>query len=244
MPSFAPENSHSRLLAETPRKLAFDPSKNFQHWRQEMDKKLHDLVGIMPDQVPLNIRIEWEESHDEFDETRFLFTSEEDADVPCHLLLPKNAQQPLPVVICLQGHSTGMHISLGRPNEEYGDGPIEGDRDFAIQAVAQGYAALVMEQRCFGERKQVDEKRGGNRCHHASMTALLLGRTMVGERCWDVFRAIDVLENFDAVDTGRIACMGNSGGGTITFFAACLDQRITMSLECSRTSRWGIWRVL
>jgi cephalosporin-C deacetylase-like acetyl esterase len=210
--------------------MAFDPANNFAEWQMEVGIKLRELVGVMPDQVPPSVRIEWERSYDSFDETRFTFTSEPGADVPCHLLLPKNADGPVPVVICLQGHSTGMHISLGRPSEEYNDGPIEGDRDFAIQAVAEGYAALVMEQRCFGERKQLDEKRGNNRCQHGSLTALLLGRTMIGERCWDVSRAIDVLESFDSVDTSRIGCMGNSGGGTITFFAACLEPRIDVAM--------------
>ena len=44
---------------------------------------------------------------------------------------------------------------------------------------------------------------------------MMLGRTMIGERCWDVSRAIDVLEALPEVDAARIAVMGNSGGGTI-----------------------------
>ena len=65
--------------------------------------------------MPLNVRVEWEEDRDFYREIRFLFTAEEGADVPCHLLVPKSGEGPYPVVICLQGHSTGMHISLGRP---------------------------------------------------------------------------------------------------------------------------------
>jgi hypothetical protein len=62
------------------------------------------------------------------------------------------------------------------------------------------------------------------------MVALLLGRTMIGERVWDVSRAIDVLGEFPEIDVGRTACMGNSGGGTITYFAACLDERISVAM--------------
>jgi dipeptidyl aminopeptidase/acylaminoacyl peptidase len=62
------------------------------------------------------------------------------------------------------------------------------------------------------------------------MVALLLGRTMIGERVWDVSRAIDALNCFPDVDTSRTGCMGNSGGGTITYFAACLEPRISIAM--------------
>jgi hypothetical protein len=119
-----------------------------------------------------------------------------------------------------------MHISLGRPKHQGDDERITGgDRDFALQAVRRGYAALVVEQRCFGERALPKAEQPGT-CHHGSMGALLVGRTMIGERVWDVSRAIDLLSRFDGVDINRIACMGNSGGGTITYFASMLDPRI------------------
>ncbi|MDF2440591.1 MAG: hypothetical protein JWN98_1575 [Abditibacteriota bacterium] len=43
-----------------------------------------------------------------------------------------------------------------------------------------------------------------NTCHHASMAALLLGRTMIGERMWDVSRAIDALEHLQSENKARI----------------------------------------
>jgi cephalosporin-C deacetylase-like acetyl esterase len=186
--------------------------------------------------VPPNIRIEVEQEHDQgcgvhsFRETRFVFSSEVWADVPCHLLIPQEGTAPFPVVICLQGHTTGMHISLARPKYEGDEELITGgDRDFALQAVWEGYAALVMEQRCFGERRDSRPPEihpYEQTCRHAAMTALLLGRTMIGERTWDVSRAIDALAEFPEVDTGRIGCMGNSGGGTQTAYLMALDERI------------------
>lgn len=41
-------------------------------------------------------------------------------------------------------------------------------------------------------------------------------------------RAIDLLSHFPEIDTGRIGCMGNSGGGGITYYASCLDKRISV----------------
>jgi dienelactone hydrolase len=237
--NFPPESCHAPLLDAAPRALAFEKWKNgnLAEWRQRLDAAFRGVLGKTPEPVPLAIRREWEEKRDGFREIRFVFAAEAGADVPCHLLLPRRGDAPFPVVICLQGHTTGMHISLGRAQSEADEEAVRGGRDFGLQAVREGYAALVMEQRCFGERKdrRPPEHQGlKNRCHHASMVALLLGRTMVGERAWDVARAIDALETFPEIDATRIGCMGNSGGGTITFYAACVEPRIKVAMpSCS-----------
>jgi len=57
------------------------------------------------------------------------------------------------------------------------------------------------------------------------MTALLLGRTTLAGRVWDVMRAIDVAEA-QFSPGARYACMGNSGGGTATWYAAALEPRL------------------
>ena len=59
------------------------------------------------------------------------------------------------------------------------------------------------------------------------MSAIILGRTLIGERAWDVMRAIDVLSYFKELDLDVIT--GNSGGGTASFYSACLDERIKIS---------------
>ena len=236
MDPFAPETVHDYLLRRAPLPLEFDPTKDFSIWRKEVDWKLREILGIMPDKVAPNLRVEFEEEHEDFIERRFVFTAEEygagdesvRADVPCHLVLPKTGPGPFPVVITLQGHSTGMHISLARAKYEGDEKTIGGDRDFCISAVREGYAAVALEQRAFGERKDVAHSGVG--CNHATMAALLLGRTMIGERSWDVSRCIDAIAAFPEVDTSRIGLMGNSGGGTITWYASCLDERIGVAM--------------
>ena len=237
MQAFDPHDAHLNLLRDAPRRLAFDPKRDFQEWRQEVNAKFSELVGRLPEPCPLSLRCEYEREHEEFVERRIVFASEANVDVPAHLLIPRAVALPVPVVICLQGHSTGMHISLGRPKYPGDEESIKGDRDFALQAVRQGFAALAIEQRCFGERKDnrpAEVRHFTNVCQHSTMVALLLGRTMVGERVWDVSRAIDALGEFEDVDATRIACMGNSGGGTITYYAACLEPRISAAMpSCS-----------
>ena len=62
------------------------------------------------------------------------------------------------------------------------------------------------------------------------MHSLILGKTLIGERIWDVIRGIDYLEERPEVNKTRIAVMGNSGGGTVTFFTACIDNRIRVAI--------------
>jgi len=236
---FAPEECHRLNYDKVLPSLTYALDQDFVKWQATASDKLAELLGGFPEIVPLNVRVEWEKDNELYREIRFVFTSEEGADVPCHLLIPKEGEMPFPLVICLQGHSTGMHVSLGKAKYPGDEEDIAGDRDFAVQAIKQGYAALALEQRCFGERRdqRPEEYQSVTRnhgCHHGSVTALLLGRTMIGERVWDVSRAIDAVAEFPQVDTQRIGCMGNSGGGTITFYSACMDSRIKIAMpSCS-----------
>jgi dienelactone hydrolase len=64
---------------------------------------------------------------------------------------------------------------------------------------------------------------------------MLLGGSLVGERCSDVSAVIDwVLAQHAAlrIDPKRIHAMGHSSGGTIAMFSAALDPRITAVLAC------------
>lgn len=232
MSNFAPEQCHDPLLAAAPRTLRFSPEAPLAPWQASVRQTLSQLHGPMPPRCDLNLRVEGQWEREGFREIRYLFASEPNADVPCHLLLPTGATTPLPLVICLQGHSTGMHISLGQPKNQGDAETIAGDRDYALQAVRHGYAALALEQRCFGERadRRPNAERWRTTCHHAAMVALLLGRPMIGQRVWDVMRAIDSLAHFPEIDLRRIACMGNSGGGTVTYHAAAMDPRISIAM--------------
>ena len=230
---YDPMERHIELMRHAPRALAYREGEDFAAWQQRARAKLEELLGL-PLDTPADdaFRVEWERDEPGFHEIRFCYASEPQVDVCCHLLLPEGAQGRLPLVICLQGHSKGAHISLGRPMYPGDDQTISGgDRDFARQIVARGQAALVMEQRAFGERGGTPE---GPQCYQSAMSALLLGRTLVGERCWDVSRGIDcVLKHFDAIDPERIALVGQSGGGTVTCYAAALDTRIAAAMPAS-----------
>lgn len=234
MHSFAPESAHQALIASAPRALAFDPRRDPMEWSAGLLRALHGSLGREPDRVPLDAQWEAEEPCAGGSLRRFTIAVEPGQRACGWLARPTGVVRP-PVMLCLQGHTTGAHISIGRAIHAEDAALIAGERDFALQALGHGFAALALEQRGFGERA---DRRPGRRinggCVHPAMVALLLGRSMARERTWDVSRAVDLLQTCAGVDAERIACMGNSGGGTIAWYAAAIEPRIaTLMPSCS-----------
>lgn len=227
-----------KRVAEQQPSMQWDGIEPIEIWQERARSKLSELIGLdKMVRAEADLTIEFEHAHKAFREIRFRFQSEPGYDVPCHLLIPTGKEhQPSPTVICLQGHSKGMHISLGRTR--FPDEKIEGDRDFAIRAVQEGFCALVMEQRNFGE---CGGDENGPRCESASMTNLLIGRTTIGERVWDIMRLIDVCADgdtpfADSIDPKNILILGNSGGGTATVYAAALERRLVGAIPSCAVS--------
>ena len=216
------------LMKKVMPKLSYS-GEDIEIWKKTAREKLKELLGMDKFiKVSPDMEIEYKKEKDEFSEIRFTFESEKGYRVPCHLLIPKGIEKP-PLVICLQGHSKGMHISLGRPKFDGDEQSIKGDRDFVMQAVKEGYAAIAVEQRNFGE---CGGTKDGPQCYESAMNTLIMGRTTIGERIWDVERLIDVIESefSNLLDTKKICCMGNSGGGTATAYLAALEDRIILAM--------------
>ncbi len=233
---------HDLLTEKMQPKLSFNKRRNYEKWKKEIREKFIELTGL--DDIALNacdpqLDIEFEEQKDGYRQIRFSFYSEVGAVVTCYLLLPDLGKEKYPLVITLQGHSSGFHNSVGivkYPEDE----KYQPRGQFAVQSVKEGYATLAIEQRGMGERAAVNgdfrrvhlDDRGG--CYYEAVTASLLGRTIIGERCWDISKAIDVVkENFSECDTDKIVITGNSGGGTASYYAACYDERIKVCMPSS-----------
>lgn len=212
--------------------MKYDGSEPLEVWQKKARTLLAELLGLPFKKCDDNFEIISTEKKDGYTQINFEFQSEEGFYVPCGMLVPDGADKPLPGVICLQGHSTGMHISLGNPKFENDPKSIAGGRDFAVRAVKEGFCAIALDQRYMGATGQTET--GSPSClkDNTAMATLLLGRTAIGERVWDVSRVIDIIEGHltQYIDKDKIILMGNSGGGTATFYASCIDERIHMSI--------------
>ena len=227
-----PLELHLQQLSRLKPALRYNGTAPFAAWQSEARLKLRELLGMEHFQAcALDFQAEGWEDKGHYRRRCLSFQSEAGYRVPGWWLEPRELPSPARVMICLQGHSTGMHLSLGETKYPSSD-DNHGDRDFALHAIERGFCALVLEQRCFGEAGSKAD--GSTDCYLTTMTALLLGRTTIAARVWDIMRGIDAAQQHLLDGPGVFYCMGNSGGGTATLYAACLEDRIAGAMpSCS-----------
>ncbi|MEK7408530.1 MAG: acetylxylan esterase [Acidobacteriota bacterium] len=100
----------------------------------------------------------------------------------------------------------------------------------AEQLAGAGLVVLSIDARGLGETRRAEAGEGawarsfGD--YESAMTALLLGRTLVGMRAADITRGVDLLAGHREVDAARIYGFGQEAGAAPLLHAAALDQRI------------------
>ncbi|MBQ0007077.1 MAG: acetylxylan esterase, partial [Alistipes sp.] len=164
-------------------------------------------------------------------------TTEPDVVMKFIVMKPKNQDgSRLPLMIATHGHSKSTEISAGiyRNEDERASGE-DGERNIGVQAVQHGFIAIAPAMRGFGDTRHPDdiERDSHSSCLDLYQRDVLVGRTPVGDRVWDMMKLIDwAFENLP-VDTRNVVISGNSGGGTVSIYAAAVEPRITMSVPGS-----------
>ena len=165
---------------------------------------------------------------------KWIVWTEVDVPLPVVVLIPKNVQGKNPLVITLHGHGK---------NSVYYDGIYPRVTDTSSNAevrmsatsVKQGYITIAPTVRAFGNTRTSDDVTEGLSfsCRSQLKKDLLVGRTPVGERVWDLQVILGwALRNFP-VDKERVAVTGHSGGATVALFAAAVDKRIKVAVLSS-----------
>jgi dienelactone hydrolase len=231
---------HYHRLAEAARPALQFGGGDFAAWRERLAPAVSERLGLgRALKAALAPRVLWQRQRPEGLVEKLRFTVETGLDAVAYFGLPAGHRGPHPCIICLQGHSTGMHVSLALDRVTETEGiPVAGDRDIAVQALRRGFAVLCLEQRGFGERGDHGHDRF-NSCHRPAMSALLQGRTLLGDRVFDVDRALDYLGSRPEIDLQRVGAVGNSAGGTVSLYAAALLPRIAFAIASSCFSRFA-----
>ena len=101
-----------------------------------------------------------------------------------------------------------------------------------MQAVEEGCIAIAPTARAFGKTRTKAglEADATSSCHEYMLHDLIVGRTLIGDRVWDIMKIIDWALEALPVDPEKIIVSGHSGGGTATIYAGAVDTRIKFCL--------------
>jgi len=118
------------------------------------------------------------------------------------LTVPRPHEGKAPAVVCIHGHGGHRNI-VYEDNSPY--------RGFARLLAENGYVTISTD---IGQHEVYEE-----------------GRTLMGERLWDVMRCVDYLLTRKEVDRERIGCGGLSLGGEMAMWLGAMDTRIKATVS-------------
>jgi len=222
-PEKAPYHFQASTLAEATR------------WQKTTRQALNEIIGFQSlPEAPLSPQKLEEVDRGDYVREKILLRTWRRALMPIYLLIPKGIPKPLPVVIAYHGHGYGVKdiVGIWEDGEERNI-PDGYHKDFAVALCRKGFAVAAPEISCFGERQTdfsyintIIKAEVPTSCEHTAKLAFYLGGTALGLRVFDSRRLVDYLETRNDLDAKRLGAMGISGGGILTFYSTCLDERI------------------
>ena len=159
------------------------------------------------------------------------------------LLRPKG-DGPFPLAVTPHGHENGdTYVGIWHDDRSREQVASE-DQDVAVQAAERGFLTIAPATRGIGANPRsfkiadITNHHDGRDCRCHNWQVIMAGRTMMGERVWDLMRIIDWALALPEVDPGSVLLTGNSGGGMATLHTAAADPRITMAVPCCSYSNY------
>ena len=223
--------------ADAPRRLRFQARTRpeAEQWQRDLGAKTVELVGGFPsERAALRPQVIESRSFPAYRREKVVFDSRAGVTVLAYVLIPSRQGAPAPVMICVPGHGRGVDDIVGIDEQGRDRTDKAGyQHDFAVQIAEAGLAAVAIEPMGFGCRRDaLNAKRGlaQKGCEPIAGGALMTGQTLIGWRIWDIMRTVDYIATRPDLDRSRVGCMGISGGGTATLFAAALEPRLKAAM--------------
>jgi cephalosporin-C deacetylase-like acetyl esterase len=179
----------------------------------ELSRKVQELIHYEPPRTSLEVRAYGAISRSGYHIEKLIYESESGILIPSLLFVPDRGDEKKPAVVIVS--ADGKKASA-----------LE-----AEQLVTSGMVVLSIDARGFGETQvntDVNSKEFGHYFgdYRNAMTALLVGKTMVGMRALDITRAVDLLSARRDVNPNKIYVYGKKRGSVPALYAAVLDHRI------------------
>ena len=126
--------------------------------------------------------------------------------------------RPDPQPAILYCHAHGVRYEIGR--KELTDGRPALLSPWLPDLRARGYSVFVLEMPCFGSRSAMAEAA-------LAKARLWQGRVLFGQMLGELRAAVHWLQDQPQVRRDKIAALGISMGGTLAWWLAAMDQRIS-----------------
>lgn len=217
--------------------------EEWSHWQSALLARLSERLGAFPTtQPPLDPTLLSVAEYDDYRQEYIAFQSESGIYVPCYVLIPHHAKPPYRPVIALHGHGRGgaahvVGLTVDKSTQAAETEHIHlHNYDYGRQLARHGFLVFVPEQRGFGRRMELHPGMISgtdlwqSSCRALAYNALLLGKTLLGLRVWDVMRTLDYITSRAEPLVNGVGCIGLSGGGTTTLYSAALDKRISVAV--------------
>ncbi|MEW5900147.1 MAG: alpha/beta fold hydrolase, partial [Acidobacteriota bacterium] len=169
-------------------------------WQRQLRAKLRELLkldDLVRMKIPLHSRILSTEERPAYVLQEVEFSSTPGRRIKAMVTIPRGGEPPYSAVVCIHGHGGTRRIVYDASTVYKGFGAVLAETGFVTIAVDVG-------------QHEVYEP----------------GRTLMGERLWDLIRCVDYCETLEAVKRKAIGCAGLSLGGEMAMWLAAMDERV------------------
>ncbi|HEY5911232.1 MAG TPA: hypothetical protein VJA21_11585 [Verrucomicrobiae bacterium] len=192
----------------------------------ERARYIHDHVlfscGLwpLPDKTPLNTRVFGRIERGDYSIEKVYFETYPG------FFLAGNLYRPL-------GKGKGPFPAILNPHGHWSNGRMADEKDGSIAArcitfARQGMLAFSYDMVGYNDSHFAGTQSNTHRQFGTNRADLLWNISLMGLQTWNSIRALDFLRSLSDADPKRLACTGESGGGTQTFILGAVDDRLAL----------------
>ena len=222
----AQSGTSSPVNLDTPR--GFPAISSAQEWRKrasEIRQQVLVSCGLwpMPEKTPIAAHLFGKVERDGYSIEKAYFETWPGLYLGGNLYRPLGrGKGPFPAILNPHGHWSNGRMANTK------DGSIAGR---CISFARQGMIAFSYDMIGYNDTHFADASstESFSQVHHeiaTNKTDLLWNISLMGLQAWDSIRALDFLESLPDADPKRLACTGESGGGTQTFILGSIEDRL------------------
>jgi len=169
-----------------------------------------------------------------YSETRISLEICRDWHMLVYLLVPEKPNGAGVAALCGHSYGTRQILRLDKRGRHRNINFLDNyQKNFAVELAQRGCTIAAPEFVAFGEaRLRKDQRKPfyANSCYPVTSALHLCGSSTAALRVYQAARCLDLLEAQDTVDPARLGCMGISGGGLVSLFTACAEERVSRAV--------------